>query len=504
MCPHLGSSVQYLKGVGPVRAALLGRLGIETIRDLLLHFPLRYEDRRTLTPVKKVREGETVTLRGRVQALRDRRIRRGRMFQAEVSDGTGTLVATWFKDWGVRERIRKGAEIVLHGRVSAYKGELQIPHPDFEIVPETGEVSSLSLGRIVPIYPLTEGLTANTLRLLIREALSLHGEGFTEWLPQRLLERRRLPEIQTSLKRAHFPSTLEEVPSARERFAYEEFFLMQLVLALRRRSVKVERKGIRMNLWPELHRRIRARIPFRLTGAQERATAEILQDMEAEKPMNRLLQGDVGSGKTIVALYAMLVVVANKAQVAFMAPTEILAEQHHATIHGLLRGGKVRILYLGGGLKEKARKEALEAIRSGEVDIVVGTHALIQSDVEFHRLGLAVVDEQHKFGVAQRAALRKKGDHPDVLVMTATPIPRTLTLTLFGDLDVSILDEMPPGRKPPHTKWVRTVPQWNAALKQIHGEIRRGRQAFFVYPLIEDSEALPLQSLASASDDLRK
>jgi ATP-dependent DNA helicase RecG len=301
MASDLGSSVQYLKGVGPARAKLLGKLGIETIRDLLLHFPFRYEDRRQTTPVKDLKEGEGASVRGEVVAVRDRRVRRGKIFQAVVSDGTGEFTATWFKGYGIREKVRVGARIALYGRPSFYKKELQIPHPDFEILGENGEVTSPALGRIVPIYPLTEGLTLNILRPLIREALERHGGEFNEWLPPHILKRRSLPKIGVSLRHAHFPDTLEAVPEARRRFAYEELFLMQLVLALRRRSVRDEAKGIRFHLWPDLHRRIRARIPFTLTGAQERACAEILKDMESPRPMNRLLQGDVGAGKTVVA-----------------------------------------------------------------------------------------------------------------------------------------------------------------------------------------------------------
>ncbi|MHC4779545.1 MAG: ATP-dependent DNA helicase RecG [Planctomycetota bacterium] len=504
MVSNLGSSVQYLKGVGPARAKLLGRLGIETVRDLLLHFPFRYEDRRILTAVKDLREGESASVRGTVVRVVDKRIRKGKIFQAIVSDGSGEFAATWFKGYGISDKIKAGSEIVLHGRPSLYRKELQVTHPDFEVLEEGQEVSSTALGRIVPIYTLTEGLTLNTLRPLIREALEKHGREFREWLPSRLLERRALPEIGSSLRKAHFPEDLDEVPEARRRFAYEELFLMQIVLALRRRAVRREAKGIRFSLWPDLHRRIRARIPFTLTGAQERACAEILADMEGERPMNRLLQGDVGSGKTVVALYAMLTAVANKAQVAFLAPTEILAEQHFRTLERFLRGGRVGLTQLGGGMRDKARDETLETIALGEADIVVGTHALLQPDVEFGRLGLVVVDEQHKFGVAQRAALRAKGDNPDVLVMTATPIPRTLTLTLFGDLDVSVLDEMPPGRTPPRTRWVKTAPRWNAALKLLRSEIRRGRQAFFVYPLIEESESLQLKSLEAFVEPLRR
>jgi len=504
MGANLGSSVQYLKGVGPVRARLLGRLGIETIRDLLLHFPSRYEDRCRYTALRDVRDGDAVTIRGTVTSVSERRVRTGRILNAVVFDGTGKITATWFKDRGIRDRLREEAEIVLHGRVGSFRGERQVTHPEFEIVEKGSEPSSLALGRIVPVYPLTEGLTSNALRILIREALERHRKEFREWLPDLIRRKRSLPGIAASLTQAHFPDSVAKAERAHRRFAYEELFLMQTVLALRRRAVKDENKGLRFDTWPDLHRRIRARIPFRLTAAQERSCAEILEDMEGERPMNRLLQGDVGSGKTIVALYAMLVAVANKAQVAFMAPTEILAEQHFRTLKKLLRGGRVRILFLGGGLREKERKEALGAIREGSADIVVGTHALIQPDVGFRSLGLVVVDEQHKFGVAQRASLRAKGDHPDVLVMTATPIPRTLTLTLFGDLDISILDEMPPGRKAPRTKWIKTAPQWKAALNLVLGEIRKGFQAFFVYPIIEESEALQLKSLTKNAEKLRR
>jgi ATP-dependent DNA helicase RecG len=381
----------------------------------------------------------------------------------------------------------------------------QMTVPEFEIVEDDDEdaASSLDVNRIVPIHPLSQGLTPGLVRRGVRRALDAVLPEFEDPLDLALREERGLVPIRTALEAIHFPGTWDDLAGAERRLKYDELFLLEISLALRRSRRRRERPGIAFRIDDRIDGRIRRLYPFEPTAAQERAIAEIRADMEAPEAMNRLLQGDVGSGKTAVALYAILVAVANKRQAAFMAPTEILAEQHHATLSTYLRHARVRLLLLQGGMPAAARREALERIAAGEVDIVVGTHALIQRDVEFSNLGLIVVDEQHKFGVEQRAALRAKGEAPDVLVMTATPIPRTLALTAFGDLDVSTIDELPPGRIPVKTKWYRGR-EIEKAHEFIRSEIAGGHRAFYIYPLVDESEEMDLKSATEEAERLRR
>ncbi|MFN3467627.1 MAG: ATP-dependent DNA helicase RecG, partial [Candidatus Brocadiales bacterium] len=355
---------------------------------------------------------------------------------------------------------------------------------------------------IVPIYPLTEGIGQGYLRRLARRALGECGPYLEEVIPPFLQRLRRLMPVREAVREAHFPSSMEAMKRARKRLAYEELLLFQVAVALNKNRVRQE-KGYAFSIGPNVDAHIRRLFPFSLTGAQEKVIGDIRRDMESPRPMNRLLQGDVGSGKTVVALYAMLVAVANGFQTALMAPTEILAEQHYRTLLRYLararpvppgHGPRVKVaLFIGGSSNSSRRKENLEALAEGGIDIAVGTHALISRDVHFKKLGLVVVDEQHKFGVLQRAGLRLKGNRPDVLVMTATPIPRSLSLTLFGDLDVSIIDEMPPGRVPVKTVWVSRR-RLQEAHEFLRCRLREGRQVFVVYPLIEESEKLDLRS----------
>ncbi len=490
----LTSAVQYARGVGPARAQLLGdRLGIATVSDLLYRLPRRVEDRSRLRRIYDVAHGALETVQGTVVRIRQFRPRRRRLviIKAAVTDGSGILHAVWYNQPYITRQLTPGTRVVLHGRVQRQAGEIQMTVPEFEAI-EEGE-DSLHVGRIVPVYPGTEGLSQRVMRSIVARALDDHAGALREWLPAGVRDRHGLPELGCAIRQAHFPESLEEYRAARNRLVYEELLLFQLLLLRQKAARAAAPRGVRYGDARELVARFHRALPYTLTGAQYRVITEILRDMDRPHPMNRLLQGDVGSGKTVVAASALLRCVGGGAQGALMAPTEILAGQHYLTLRNLLAPMGLTVTLLVGGLSRAARDEALEAAREGRADVVVGTHALIEDDVEFHRLGLVVVDEQHRFGVSQRAALRYKGEHPDVLVMTATPIPRTLALTLYGDLDVSILDELPPGRSPILT-YVRAPAQRPRIYQWVRGEVAAGRQAYIVCPLIEESDKLQAEA----------
>ena len=494
--------MQSVKGIWPGRARSLGALGIETVEDLLHHYPRRYEDRSRLIPIGSVNAGEIVTVSGAVSDVRFRRMR-GRLSLVTVSihDDSGVIDLNFWNQPFRRNQFTEGDEVVVTGKVEFKRG-YQIASPEVEKIPDEPEEAMLHTGRVVPIYPLTKGITAGMMRRMVHNALESFGDLATEYLPEATVQSRGLLPFPEALAAIHFPESLDALEPASERLKYDELFLLQCALALRRRSLKSDSTGAAFRWTPEIDERIRARLPFALTGAQERAVAEITADMGEPAPMIRLLQGDVGSGKTAVAIYAILLAVANRRQAAIMAPTEILAEQHYRTFSKYLEGSSVRIELLRGGMKAAERREVVAGLGNGDVHVAVGTHALISGDVEFADLGLVVVDEQHRFGVMQRAKLKLKGVRPDALFMTATPIPRTLTLTAFGDMDFSIIDEMPPGRTPPVTEWF-SPDRTGEAYALIRKEIQRGRQAFFVFPLVEDSKEMPLKSATAEVERLR-
>ena len=487
----LGEPVTSVKGVGPAVAERLERLGIATVRDLLWHFPRQHQDRSALTPIAKLAPGTFEAVTGEVREVKQAYWRRrGGVLTAIINDGTGQVAALWFGMPYLSKQLKPGTRLVLWGKVTLGKRGISILSPEFETVRDD---EPLNAQRIVPIYPATSCIGQKRFRRIIRAALDVHAADPPEVFPAAFREKRRLVPIAQALEQIHFPDSLKAADLARRRLTYEDFFVLEAAVALRRRALQEHIEGIAFQITGRLDERIRRRFPFRLTTAQERTIAEIAADMVRDHSMNRLLQGDVGSGKTVVAAYAMLAAVANKHQAALMAPTEILAEQHYRTLTTLLKGSRVRTMLLLGGAPATERRRNLAAIRDGEVDLVVGTHALIQHDVEFARLGLAVVDEQHKFGVLQRAALRWKGARPDVLVMTATPIPRSLALTVFGDLDFSTLDELPPGRQPIATRIVPPKDR-REALKLIRAELAAGRQAYVVYPLVDESDRSDLKA----------
>ncbi len=516
----LDTEVQYVKGVGPRIAGMLVKLNIGTAGDLLHHFPRRYEDRTHFARVASLQHGETATVRGTVLGA-DNVSTRGRLVLTKVviDDGTGSLVLTWFNQKFRKEQFTKlrGREIVAYGTVQAGRWGVEMPSPEVEIFSEQGD--PLSTGRVVPVYPLTEGLFQITLRKVIYGMLDAYLPLIEETLPEDLRNRLDLMDAQEAIRNIHFPESDEARLAARKRLVFEELFLLQLALAMRKRGIEAPGQGIAFNIPPDLKDQLRKILPFELTNAQKKVIKEIANDMARPVCMNRLLQGDVGSGKTAVALAAMLIAAANGYQSALMAPTEILAEQHYMGISRLLARAEngdsppaplgtvpifpsIRVDLLTGSLRSAHRRQVNERIASGQTQIVIGTHALIQEGVEFHKLGLVIVDEQHRFGVMQRAALMEKGLMPDMLVMTATPIPRTLTLTVYGDLDVSVIDELPPGRKPIKTHW-KQIGERRKVYAALRTLIDQGRQAYVVCPLIEESDKLQVQAATELAEFLQ-
>ena len=495
--------LQYVVGVGPQRAKLLAKLGLETVEDAFFHLPLRHEDRSQLTPLRAITPGESRTATGIVAGVSPPPLNRPRApLEVLLRDASGFLNAVWFNQPYLRRILERGQRLIVHGKVQPWRsGPLQMQVKDYEIVQE-GEDETLHTGRLVPVYSLTQGLGQRPVRALIKRLLESYAAKIEDPLPEAVRQRRRLVPLSRALESVHFPATDADLGPARRRLIFDDLLLLQIGLAVRRQRHGRER-GLSMRPAGALARRLVGSLPYSLTGAQERVWSEIRTDMAAPYPMNRLLQGDVGSGKTIVAVLAILNAVESGYQTAFMAPTEILAEQHLITLQALLGPLDVRVGLLTNAIRGKARESLLAETAAGAIHCVVGTHAIVQEGVHFKRLGLCVVDEQHRFGVVQRATLRGKGERPDVLVMTATPIPRTLALTLYGDLDVSVLDELPPGRRP-----VVTVARPESRRRRIYeflgGEIAAGRQVYVVCPLVEESEASDLRAATEMAERLRR
>lgn len=505
--------IQYAKGVGPKRAALLEKVGVRTVEDALWFLPWRYEDRSVITPIGQLHPGMTRTICGTIRRTTLKRTaRRGMMIlEVTVEDHSGILLGVFFNQAYLENIMKPGTRLMLSGAVSAGRQgwmDLRMEGPQYEVLAgDTG--MPLHVGRIVPIYRETKGLTSRWIRVIMKGLLEDYRENMEEVIPVSLGAKLRLPPIAEAIGQVHFPdpqanrAALDRgVTPAHRRLAFEELLLLELALALRHREIKEEEKGITVDPHPPLLQRLRESLPFHLTAAQERVLSEIQADMKAPRLMNRLLQGDVGCGKTIVALQAMVIACGSGYQAALMAPTEILAEQHYLNLHKLVQRLRLCVVLLRSGGPAKVRRETLRKIGNGEANLVIGTHALIQKGVQFANLGLAVIDEQHRFGVLQRKTLSEKGYHPDVLVMTATPIPRTLAMTIYGDLDVSMIDALPPGRQPVRTQ-LFNGPQRQRAYRILEKEVRAGRQAFIVYPLVEESEKVDLQAAIQASEQLQ-
>ena len=487
------SPVQYLKTVGPVRAMALGRLGIETVGDLMGHYPRRYFDRSTTTPIGQLRQGQEVTILGEVMTAGERRTRRGGSLQTvAIGDLTGVIFCVWFNQSYLLKQFRSGMRVMCSGLVQPRSGRLQILHPDYEILDRGGD--PLHTGRLVPQYSLAGGLGQHWLRRLIHTSLEALST-LTETLPAELLAGRGLLGRLEALRGIHFPASQEEQEVARRRLVYEELFLVQLTMSLRRRGRR-RRAGIQLGQPGDLTKRLVDSLPFTLTRAQRNVLAEILSDLKSGQVMHRLLQGDVGAGKTLVALIAALFVVEQGYQAVFMAPTEVLARQHGRTILLLTESLGVTVATLTGATPAAERRAILTSVGKGEVDLLVGTHAVIQEDVHVPRLGLAVVDEQHRFGVLQRsrATQMENSDQPThVLVMSATPIPRSLAMTLYGDLDLSLLDELPGGRLPITTHLVDAARE-STVFSEVTRMLASGQQGYIIYPVIEDTEGQDLKA----------
>ncbi len=488
-------SVQYLKGVGPARAKLLENLGVRTVEDLLYLFPRRYEDRSKLTPITQLKPGEWHTIAGEVLAKSGRRTfyNKKHVFEAEIGDDDGRVHCVWFNQPYLDNYFHVGEKVVLYGRVDVFKDRLQLIAPEYEIISREDE--ALSMERIVPMYPLTKGMGQRYLRKLMAGALEQHAQDLVDVIPPDIRQRQKLGGISHSIAQIHFPDSVAAQDEADRRISFEEFFFFQVCVILRR-MVMAQKKGFSHKVPPGAEAKFASLFPFVLTKDQQKVIAEIKADMRGPRPMVRLLQGDVGCGKTVVALFGCLLSFLNGKQSAIMAPTEILAEQHFQTLikhFSRLSPRKPRVALLNSALNAKDRAALHQAIAKGEVDIVVGTHALIEGAVKFKNLSYAVIDEQHKFGVKQRALLSSKGRNPDVLVMTATPIPRTLCLTLYGDLDVSVIDAKPKGRGEIKT-YHFVGEKAEGVYKRVAEWVGKGTQAYIVYPLIEESEKADLKA----------
>jgi len=501
----LDRPVQYLKGVGPRRAEALGKLGIHTVRDLLRHAPHRYVDATSVTPIAKLAPGMEATAIGEVVSkgvIPTRR--RLRVFQAVIRDATGLIECAWPGQPFLDRAVRKGDTLLVSGPVRFFHGR-QIQPREFTILARAGDVAE-EQGTVFPVYPATANLTHRQIRNIVRQNLDIllaTAAAEESVVPETLQRQLNLASPRQALEWLHRPPSLAHAEQARRSLAFEELFVLQVLYARARYENRDRRQGIAFQRKNTLVRPFAEALPFTLTAAQRKVLSEISADMSQPRPMNRLLQGDVGSGKTVVALFAMLRAIENGYQAALMAPTELLAEQHHGTVTRLLGGLSVQVELLRGGLRNSERRAALERLASAQAQLVIGTHALIQEDVEFQRLGLVIIDEQHRFGVRQRLRLRRAGADPDVLVMSATPIPRSLALTFYGDLDISVLDELPPGRQP-----VKTVLRSESArprvLEFVREQVSAGRQAYVVYPVIEESEALDVRSASEAYEHLSR
>jgi ATP-dependent DNA helicase RecG len=519
--PNIHPPLQYVKGIGPKRAAALERLEINSIKDLFFYFPRGYLDRSQIVRIADLRncvqKGEPVTIFAEVFRQEARRSRhRGKLiFFLTVRDESGFLTCIWFEgfQW-LKDAFEVGEFLALSAVPTLDKlRRPQFVHPQFDRLksveedePDWGKL--FNTGSIIPKYRSSAdleriGLDSRGFRRILRNAVDHHLSVLDETLSKEIMLRQDLCKLQSAIRSIHFPDNFQELNAARKRLKFEELFFLQLMLVLRKRNMQHNIRGMTYDIKSKLARHLVDSLHFELTAAQKRVLQEIASDLQSSYPMNRLLQGDVGSGKTIVALCVSLIAVENGLQVAFMAPTEILAEQHFRTLAAFLEKLPVNVRLLIGGQRKKLREDIIEDIRRGSAQIVVGTHALVEEKVEFAKLGLVIVDEQHRFGVMQRATLRAKGMNPDVLVMTATPIPRTLAMTLYGDLEVSVIDEMPANRKPVRTA-LRTEQEKRRVYQFVEEEIRRGRQAYIVFPLIEESDKIDLKAATKEYEYLQQ
>ncbi|MCF6462688.1 ATP-dependent DNA helicase RecG [Clostridium sp. Cult1] len=490
-------NIQYVKGVGPKRAKQLKKINVHTIEDLLYYIPREYEDRTKFKSISQCINGERISLNVQISGYPSKLKPRKNLtiLKIPVMDHSGKAQLVWFNQDYIASKLSIGDRIVVHGKVSIFNREIQIMNPVFE------KDGKEKVGKIIPIYPLTGNLTNNEMVRIIRNAIREYGGNIKERLPGYLREELNLMSIKDSIENIHFPKDRNHYIEARRRLVFEELLTLQLGLFLIKNKTKEVNQGIQFPHISEVDDFIQD-LPFELTNAQKRAFKEIEKDMEKDLQMNRLVQGDVGSGKTVIAILAMFKAWKSGYQSVMMAPTEILAQQHYDSISNFYEKLDIKSELLVGSLSNKKKEEILDSLKKGEIDVLVGTHAIIQDKVEFNKLGLAITDEQHRFGVKQRASLSQKGENPDVLVMTATPIPRTLALILYGDLDISIIDELPPGRKE-----IETYAVGFNIIDRVHNFVKKqileGRQAYIVCPLIEESDTLNVKSAEELYDSLK-
>jgi ATP-dependent DNA helicase RecG len=495
--------IQFVKGVGPSKANLLANLGITTVEDLLYLFPNRYEDRSQFTPIAMVQVGVTQTICGQVVSCRRNFYSKNGAVEAVITDKSGKISCVWFNQPYLHKIFKEGQEVVLYGRVDVFNKHLQMVVPDFELI--NIEDRSLNMGRIVPIYPLTKGITQRYLRKLIDACLDLYAPQLQDIVPDKIRKKHHLNPIAQGIRHIHFPSEIAHQQQAIDRIAFEEFFLFQICVILRRLNL-VQKIGIIHQIKDSLVEQYKNAFPFKLTGAQNRAIAEISLDMAQSRPMLRMIQGDVGSGKTVVAFFGCVAAIVNKKQSAIMAPTEILAQQHYLNFQKLLGYGpfsNLKVALLISSIPAKEKKVIYQRLKEGDINLIIGTHALLEETIAFKNLSFVVIDEQHKFGVNQRALLTDKGSNPDILIMTATPIPRTLCLTLYGDLDVSVINELPPGRgtiKTYHFPMAKS----QAVYQKVRELVLKGTQAYIIYPLVDESEKLDLKAAKDMFVHLQK
>ncbi|MFA5069063.1 MAG: ATP-dependent DNA helicase RecG [Candidatus Omnitrophota bacterium] len=493
---------RYIKGVGPDRARLLKRLGINTVQDAFEYFPRRYEDRSDITPIKDIVPGTFQTIKARIVSSGVFKTRKGiNIFQLGVSDGTASLYCLWFRQPYMKRCFQPDDTLILYGRIQKTT-RLQIIHPEYEIIrgPQ-GREETIHTGRIVPIYPLASGVNQRSLRRIIKNGIDQYLPQFDDILPEYLISRHKLFDIRSAINNIHFPADEGKRLLARRRIVFDEFLILQLALALRRRQMKsattLRCRAIDLSREKEFF----TSLDFEPTGSQTRVMEDIKSDVLSPRPMHRLVQGEVGSGKTVVSAYAMFLSCACGRQAAIMVPTEILARQHYIILNRLFARLGISTALLINDMSGQEKRVVLEGVKRGDIDIVIGTHALIQKGVEFNQLGMVVIDEQHKFGVEQRAALKIKNNNPDMLIMTATPIPRTLAMTLYGDMDISVIDAMPHGKRNVKTMWVDS-----SRVREVYDFVKRqlalGGQAYIIYPVIEASSAVKSEGAAAMFEKL--
>jgi ATP-dependent DNA helicase RecG len=486
----LSQNVQFVKGVGPARVELLHKLGIFSLEDIITYFPREYEDRSKLKRISELKDGDQTSFLGIVTSrVSELRIRKGMtIYKLIVRDETGGIILTWFNQNYIINSFIVGKEYIFFGKVTGAYNHLEVQSPVFDIAGE-----SKNTGKIIPIYPLTSGISQNIIRSIILNAVNVTNNQLEDILPESIRLENSLCDYNYAINNIHFPSASVDFETARYRLAFEELLLLQIALLNIKSKYKVSNQGISFSKEENISELLKT-LPFELTNAQKRVWNEIRLDMESEKAMNRLIQGDVGSGKTIIAAMAMFKAVKNGYQAAMMAPTTILADQHYQGISKILEPFGIKCTLISGNISKKQKEILLSEIKNGNINIIIGTHALIQDNVEFNNLGLVITDEQHRFGVRQREVLSSKGQKPDTLVMTATPIPRTLALILYGDLDISIIDELPPGRQKIDTYAV-SKDMDDRINEFVRKELNSGRQAYIVCPLVEESEVMDLKSV---------